>query len=406
MTRDKKIDEILTLINLPPREFAVARVNYEKLTDLELDARLERLRAGSAVIEEWRKQHRVSQPAIDLPQRGASGGAAPIVLPTDAAPKQTASALPEGHYVAAGGQAAKRLQISGWIRRVRDWREQLAEELIDLVRLIRGLGPSSQEMFGDPRLLPRLAEVWNLARIGGELGSSALLSAAKLSQIQSANAIAKELLRLASSNELFASYVDHRLRALVAAVDHPPLASFEKPRLTPGEFIDAFARVVNVVNAYPPDVIVTLNQASWVGRLLKHHLSLSSPIIPVHGSADTKLQWHLRGRWPERPLVCIVGDTAWTGKTLSEAIAGARDQFQTDRVFGVVLAVSKPAAERFGDARDVRYHLRGDTISRIAFTRRTSLGEPPSTPVIEVTRRIMRQRYPVDPMPWEIKAEP
>ena len=422
MTRDEKITEILTLIDLPPREFLAARVNYEKLTDIELDARLARLRAGSAVIAEWRKHHRlitstdIGAKKEEVPEVVTDAGAGAVgqaprgqTIPViDAIAKSHAAASIAYKIVGqdrtrdAKPRGPQSGHLPAWVRQVREWREELAEKLAELANIVRKLDTPPVAPLAERFLLPHLVDAWELTHHGRALGPSSLFAAAKLSQQEASNPIATELARLGASNELLTALVDYRLRAVAAAINHPSLSSTDDPRMTTGEFIDAFSRVVNVVDEYRPDVFVTLNQAHWVGRLLKDHLGLkTAKIVTVHGSAATNLDWGLSNRLPNAALVCVVGDAAWTGATLSMAIAGAREHFQTDRVFGVVLAASMEA-ERFEGARDVQFHLVGETRIKVVQRQIRLKHNSPTDDIIDATRRVMRRRYPVAPMPWDI----
>jgi len=313
MTHDSKISELLRLIDVPPSEESLVRRNYETLAEAEIDARLARLRGAAEVIDQWKRHHHLTEPAvkdsaIDLPIiEGAAPTGTPAAALIPAALAFAAAAVPES--------PAKTPEVSK--QRKRTTSKMSAWEMI-------------------------------------------------VSQ-------------------------------------HPLLATRENPQLTPGELLDAVARLANVVKIYKPQVIIGLNEGYQVGRILNDHLGIGARLIKLTGAA-TSLNWNSVTPHSETGIICIAGHVAATGKTLSEAIETTRIIFGTDKVFGIVLAASVDAARHFWDAPDVRYHQIFGTLSH---HRAVSFGRPPLAALpaktfINTSQKLIRKRYPVNPMPWDI----
>jgi len=55
MDKSEKIQTILDLIGIPPHDRARVSKNYEKMPEIQIDARLAKLQQGAAVVAEWRK---------------------------------------------------------------------------------------------------------------------------------------------------------------------------------------------------------------------------------------------------------------------------------------------------------------------------------------------------------------
>lgn len=328
MTRHDKITEMLSLIDVPPSEMMLARRNYEKLSEAEIDDRLGRLRGSARVIEAWRTHHHLvrtaaSASATDWVEKGVPQ--APV-LAADAAP---------GSIIV---RHRSRKRPTAFDAGESDWFHQYMSTPLE---------PSAEIRLED-------RPGWEFLR------------------------------------------------------NHPLLTASDSPWLAPGELVDALARLANVVKKYQPDVILGLNEGQWIGQALKSHLGLASQLINLSGPADADLDWsQVRPKRPAK-IVCVIGHVAKTGLALSEAVAKSRELFQTQQVFGMVLAASTIAAKYFSDARDIRYHqIIGplDPHSSISF-QKFSVTIASTRVLITSSQKLLMKRYPVDPMPWEQHQAP
>lgn len=83
LSRSEKIEAILDIVGVPDKR-ELARKNYEKLSDTDIDARLERLRKSAARVEKWRKTRAPAVPRQTdsarerLDQISAQVGLAPL----------------------------------------------------------------------------------------------------------------------------------------------------------------------------------------------------------------------------------------------------------------------------------------------------------------------------------------
>jgi len=371
MERYDKITEIMTLIGLPPSGFDRARTKYESLNDDEIERRLRRFRAGKRVVDEWRRQNGLVQAPAETASTEATDLAAEGTPPewlTLAAAATAEQAIP-----VARPRAPSVIMIRPFVQPSRTAGDEVAfalEALAVGIRAFEWTSIPSGTLLG--RLLRR------------ELLSMAI------------NASETSSLDLSTRAAIFAA-VEHRLHNLSKiVVKHPAILS-EHTRLTTDEFVDAVARVSNVVDEYRPDIFVTINEGGSIGRIVKKYLGLKAVVVSVSGSVDTKLTWSALPRRRKVQVVCVVGHVAKTGDTLSRVMSEAARVFGTNHVFGIVLAATMEAAEHFVDAQNVQFHHVAESSEPVEIP----FDQGSVTPeILDLARGFMRDRYPVEPMPW------
>jgi len=348
MTRDDKITQIMALVGVAPSDFDAARRNYMGVDDKEIDSQLSKFREGKSALAEWRKQRGPALPA--MPKVAATPGERVIERPEPIAAE------------------------SDWLGAVSRWRTAVAQNLERLAEVIRRFDTIGRHTADE---LFQLLRLWETARLRGpfripELPDSSL-----------SDVFGQHLSQIAASNEVIAHLADYGIRAATTVLGHPLVPS-ETSQLTLTGYTEALARLENVVLDNPPDVIVGLNEGWAIGRTVKDHLGLRADLVALRGTAETQFEWKGRARRSSGPtVVWVVGHVAKTGVTLSKAINEARRVYDTDHVFGTVLAASLEAAQHFEAEPFVRYHQVTE-----------------ATPFLDRAREDMRRLYPVEPMPW------
>jgi hypothetical protein len=287
MTDRDKIGEILTTVGVAERDFDAARRNFERLGPAEIDRRLEKLRAGSTRIAQWRAE------------RGPAEGSRTLTKPDER--KATL--------------------------------ETIHRQLAELTRVMERLSSTQ-----DTGLLRDIGEkhrllTHNLAPVD-EAAHTRFEGFVK-TKIEAMSALDGLAVNLATRD--------------IATITRHPLIPGHRGSLTTSDALDAFGRVANAVSRTRPELFVSVNEGFAIARLIRDLLRLETPITIVRGSVDRGLEWPRRDRAIVAPsVVWVVGHIARTGATLVKTMQETRRRYGAKEVYGAVLVASTDAASNFG----------------------------------------------------------
>jgi hypothetical protein len=334
MLRDDKITEIMTLAGVAPDDFDDARRNYKKLSDLDIDSRLARLRTGAEAVDAWRareekakkREQRLSWKANweSIKRRVQSLTGPGVPLPLFGKPL-TAEPLSAGAW--SVGPLSTRRQVA---------RQIAALQRIDrhYATFIRSLNARTSHPSWANALRPLPLRLAELITGSGAVGLPEFLI--------------PRLEAIASRDERAGALAMYQLNEFFK---HPFLPD-DNPRLTATGTIDALARVENVLDSNRPDVLVVVNEGQAIGSIIAEHLGLHVPMVRINESPKTGI------RWMDDPsvlssarTVCVMGHFARTGDTLRKTMNMTRAY--CPRVYGAVLVCSVDALDNL---RDCAYH--------------------------------------------------
>jgi hypothetical protein len=318
---EDKVGEVMSLVGIPARDAAAARSNLEKLQSVELDSYLQALRSGEDTIAKWRATRGSSILEERATATSVRGVDSPISQKTDYA--SAVAAVTRGE-----------------------------RELEHLAHALEKFGPHEGR-----RLLG------NIERQHAGVARSFSENVMKASEDRPVSTESKE------SSERIDRFVTRQLSKIevleltAASVARPeisnilshPVLPVNRNWLSTANTLDALARVINAISKRPADLIVAVNEGLSVAQVVKGHLGLKADIVIVKGDNKNGLVFDNTSVFENKSFstIWVVGHLARTGSTLIQTMAEARIRFNTDTVFGAVLAASMEAAENL---TEIYYH--------------------------------------------------